>query len=221
MTDKLPAELTVAAVPDTRYVVPFSDKPGFKIWMLNQYAFGTTTRRIKERLDEIIAGQIEDGAETWPSFSRRKVDEYRTVWQTEWLPVQHRISAQIENQGVLAKNQRLLALLRLAEDIEEKMWMDSERSASSQRYLLKDYRDVLKQIAEEKGELGESEHSADPVLARIALNLSEALRVQGSGIQQTIDGEAFDYFPEEEGDYEEVDVRGESPDLQGDGVPAE
>lgn len=205
MVGDLPEELSIVPVPDTRLAVPMQDHPGFKVWMLNQYALGTSTRRIKERLTEIILGQEEHGEERWPECSKRDIDRLRITWETEWLPVQHRISQQIENQGVLSKNQRLLALLRLAEELEEKMW-DERNSKSQQLYLIKDYRETLQQIAEEKGELGESEASSESVLARVALTLAETLKVQGSGVQRTtIDGE-FDYYDESEGEFEETTV---------------
>lgn len=208
MSQDLPEGLLqVVPVRETRLRVPLDDYPGFKDWMLTQYALGTTTRRIKERLFEMRSAQAEQGVAQWPEWSKGVIDSYRSAWESEWLPVQHRISQQIETQGVLAKNKRLLALLRMAEELEEKMW-DERNSKSGQLYLIRDYRETLKQIAEEKGELGEGEASTDPVLARIALNLSEALKIQGSGIQDnTIDGE-FDYFAEDEedGEFEETTV---------------
>lgn len=205
-------------VRETSLRVNFANYPGFMDWLLDQYALGFTPSRIKQRLDLIRDEQAEDGVQQWPSFSKREVDWYRSHLSTQWEPLRTAISRSIENQGVLAKNERLLALLRTANELESMMY-DERNAKSGQLYLFSEYRAVLDQIAKEKGELGDVEASTDSKLVELAMGLASMLKVQGSGVQ-IVDADNFNYY-EEEGQFEETGLLSESTDLQGDGVPTE
>lgn len=211
------AELSLTPVRDTALRRDYGNYPGFKRWLVSQFALGITTRMISERLTEILADQSESGEQPWPSLNKRSIDDLRGEWREEWEVARSRINATIETQGVLSKNNRLLALLRTAEELEDRMWTD-RNAKSGQLYLIKDYLGALKQIAEEKGELGETENSNESALVRLSQTLADALRVQGSGVQVTVLDAEFDY--EEEGEYQEDSIPGESGDLQGDGLQA-
>jgi hypothetical protein len=113
------------------------------------------------------------------------------------VPIRERLSTNIENVGVLAKNTRLLTLARTAEELERLMY-EERNEKSGELYLFKEWRGLMHQIAEEKGELGEQSGVAEGALVAIAELLTGAMRVQGSGIQSNdvIDG-TFSYMEED------------------------
>lgn len=192
--------------------------PGLTDWLCSQYALGWPSSRIKAHLLEIREGQQEDGAQVWPELSKRDIDRYRSDLRVKWVPVRDRLSSQIENAGVLAKNNRLIALARTADELEQMMF-DERNSRTGELYLVSEFRATLRQIAEEKGELGELQGAADNTLLRIAESLATAIKLQGSGMQkQIVEGE-WDYAEDEA--VEATPVQGEGSHLQGDGVQAE
>lgn len=179
---------------------------GFRDWLLTEFALGTYTGRIRDKLAAIRRDQESDRVEdaslvVWPALNKREIDYYHTTYRDQWLPIQQRISQNIENIGVLSKNARLLALLRTANELEQMMY-EERNSKSGQLYLIPEYRQMLKQIAEEKGELGEQGEAADSALLKIAETLAGLVRIQGSGVQ-VIEGE-FSY----EEDDAEASVQG-------------
>lgn len=217
LVEQTPELAVPPVVRETALARSYANYPGFTSWLHTQFALGFAGRRIKERLDLIRAEQEEEGDQPWPLLSKRSIDGYKDATETAWLPLRANVSRNIEAQGVLNKNNRLMALLRLAEELDEKMW-DERNSRTNQLYLQGEYRNVLKQIAEEKGELGETDSSTESKLVDLARVLAEALKIQGSGVQVSEDN-TFDYW--EEGDYEETSLLGQGTDIPVDGVQTE
>ena len=184
--------------------------PGFKDWLCSQYALGWPSSRIKAHLHEIRDGQADDGLLQWPDLGKRDIDRYRSDLRALWVPVRDRLSAQIENAGVLAKNARLIALARTADELEQMMF-EERNSRTGELYLVQEFRQTLRQIAEEKGELGEGQGSTDNTLLRIAESLATAIKLQGSGIQQQIVEGEWDYAEDE---IDGAGVEGVPPSLQ-------
>lgn len=211
---------TLALVPVNPNPVPvatWAEYPGFKDWLVAQYGLGYTTSRIKAHLDEIRAGQDEDYVAVWPQLSRRQIDFERTELRSLWQPLRDRLSANIENVSVLAKNNRLLALARTAEELEAVMW-DERNQRTGELYLIESYNKTLRQIAEEKGELGEQGGVQDNALLRLAEIMAGTMRVQGTGMQpQIIEGE----WAYEEDESETASVQDQGGSVEGSGVPAE
>jgi hypothetical protein len=212
---------TLALVPVEPPLSPlkevYSDYPGFIPWLMSEYALGYPAGRVFRHLESVRSGQMNDGVKAWPSLSRREIDAERTHRRSDWIPVRDRLSANIENVGVLAKNERLLALARHATEVEDAMW--EERNArTGELYMLTEYRETLRQIAEEKGELGEGQATADNALLMIAQTLAGIVKVQGAGVQpQIVEGE-WDYA---EAETEEAILRGEGLSVETGGVQAE
>lgn len=195
----------------------YADYPGFEDWLHSEYAMGYPAASIFRHLADIRAGQLNDMVTPWPELGRREIDRLRTERRDLWVPMRDRLSAQIENAGILAKNARLIALLRTAEELESLMF-DERNSRTGELYLLAEYRATLRQIAEEKGELGEGNVSTESALVKIAETLADVIRVQGSGVQQqdVVDGE-WDYAEDDEA----ATVRGEGQGLEDGGVQAQ
>lgn len=214
----LPELALVPVNPDLPLVPKWeNDYPGFKEWLCSQYALGWPTNRIVAHLTEIRTGQMEDQVAIWPELTKRDIDRYRTDLRMEWVPTRDRLSGQIENSGVLAKNNRLVALARTADELESMMW-DERNNRTGELYLVGEFRQTLRQIAEEKGELGETQGAADNTLLRIAEALAVSIKLQGSGIQQqTLEGE-WNYLEDAD---EATVVHSEGAHLQDDGVQAE
>ena len=137
--------------------------PGMKDWLIVQYALGTTSYVVKAKLEKIVEEQKEAGAKkTWKLLSKRLIDDYRNELRPLWEPKHDRLVQNIENTGLANKNQRILALARTAERIEE--IMDEDRDKGNRLYLYKEYSGILRQIAEEKGELGSAGEMAPDAL---------------------------------------------------------
>lgn len=155
---------------------------GFRHWLTVQFALGFPLRVIRDDLRVMHAEQVEAGDAAWPEMTARQLTSVKKQYEDDWRPIARRIEDGIEQVGVLAKNRRLLALQRMFERVEEQMWQ--ERSAkTNQLYLIPQALNVLRAIAEEKGELGDTGESAVDVLGQIAKKLVENLQLQGSGIQ--------------------------------------
>lgn len=208
-------ELSLVPSGEAPIGTSYDNYPGFADWLDSEYALGWPTSRIKAHLKEIRDGQIADLVPPWPEFSKRDIDRARTERRFTWVILRDRLSANIENAGVLAKNTRLLSLARTAEELESQMW-DERNSRTGELYLLKEYRETLRQIGEEKGELGEQGGSADNTLLQIAETLARIVKVQGTGVQeQIIEGE-WNYA-----DDEEATVRSQGRLVETSGVQAE
>ena len=212
--------LAVATIVDpSKQYMHFDAYPGFKPWIISELALGWPSKRIAAHLADLREEQQNDGVQPWPVLNHRDIDAYRSDWREEWLPVRARLSQQIENVGVLAKNNRLMTLARVADELEDMMWTE-RNTKSGQLYLIPEFRQTLRQIAEEKGELGEDGRVVDNTLFLLAEALSNAMKVQGSGVQPgaMIDLE-FDYH--EDGPAEQTPVSSESRSLQTDEVQAD
>ena len=218
LTEQHPELAVPPVVQDSALIINYSNYPGMADWLNTQHALGFSDSRIKARLELIRAEQEADGDQQWPYLSKRDVGAQRRNNEAKWLPLRDSIARNIESQGVLNKNNRLMALLRMAEELDEKMW-DERNLRTNQLYLQGEYRAVLKQIAEEKGELGETDTSTESKLVELALMLADAMRIQGSGVQQTSEDNTYDYW--EEGSYEETTLLGQGSYIQADGVPPE
>lgn len=171
----------------------FAEHHGFKEWLLANFALNTPSSVIRSDLAAIAADQEADGIlATWPTMTKRQIDTARYDLRALWAPIEQRLTANIENVGVLAKNRRLMALANLAERVAE-MAFTERNDKTGQFYLVPEFRAILHQIAEEKGELGEQGESTTDMLGQIALELAKAIKVQGSGIQTVAGAEVFDY----------------------------
>lgn len=203
--------------PQVRPAGRYSDYPGFREFLLVEFALNTPDRLLRDKLRTIRDEQVEAGVKPWPPMSSSQVGVARRDLTVEWRPIRTRIEASIEQIGVMRKQNRLLALQTLAEELADRMF-EERNEKTGQFYLQETYLKVLHQVAEEMGDLGQPIGDPTGGLMEIAKNLAEAIKVQGSGIQEHIvEAEAYDY---EEGEYAEVELQGESPDLQKDGVQA-
>lgn len=210
-------DLVQAPIENPGALVRFDDFPGFRPWLISQYALGWQSKRIVEHLRSIREEQENDLARQWPDLGKREIDSYRSVWRDDWMPVQAKLSQNIENVSVLSKNRRLLDLARVASEIEDQMWTE-RNSKSGQLYLIGEYRAILRQIAEEKGELGEEGSTSDNTLVTLANLLSNAVKIQGAGLQQrnVVLENDYDYG---ENDHAQTTVQREGRDFQADEVP--
>lgn len=185
------------ALPANLEMVTWDNYPGFKNWLVSELALGWPSKRVVEHLRDIREEQNNDLVTPWPELGKRAVDDYRSALRDDWIPLRQKLSDNIENVGVLAKNNRLITLARVAGDLEDMMW--SERNAKTgQLYLVPEWRQTLRQIAEEKGELGEETRGADNTLLELANMLASIVKVQGSGAQKTIIEGEFTYLPNDE-----------------------
>lgn len=170
-------ELVEAIHPKARTVVKLIDNhPGQRQWLIVEFALGNPDRVIKMRLDSVVDDQIATEDEVvWLPMSQQQISALRQSLEPLWRPVQTSLIGRIEDLGVLNKNARLLALLRMAERIEEDMYTDVDKQ--QRRYLLAEYRHVLRQIAEEKGELGEQTEHTDNKLAELVERMVRVVEV--------------------------------------------
>lgn len=209
----------VPAPPEYLQVVRYENYPGFKDWLVSEYALGWPSKRICEHLAAIRVDQEADMATVWPILNKREVDECRSTYRADWMPLRDQLSANIENVGVLAKNERLLTLARMAAELEDMMF-EERNTKTGQLYLLPEWRQIMRQIAEEKGELGETSITGDNVLLELARIMAAGMQVQGSEAPRSdiIEGE-FTYYPEEAD--AATTVLDQSGSVSTDGVQAE
>lgn len=173
--------------------------PGMKDWLIVQYALGTSSYVIKAKLEKIIEEQKEMGVKkTWKHLSKRLIDDYRNELRPHWEPKQSRLVQNIENTGLANKNQRILALARTAERIEE--IMDEDRDKGNRLYLFKDYTGILRQIAEEKGELGSAGEMAPDALMDLMKDMFSFVKQANS-----VDAQAEPQLPDIPAEYRIVD----------------
>ena len=187
------------AAPELTLVAPhdaITNHPALRHWLLVQFALHVPTRWIKDDLASIRKEQVADGESVWPPMGKRQIDNSRLYLEPEWRPITNRIEQGIEKVGVLAKNQRLMALQQLYERLQDKVW-NERNSRNDELYLIKELRAVLRQIAEEKGELGDDSQAATDVLGELAKMLVEKLSLQGSGIKETGEPNVGAYFAED------------------------
>lgn len=188
-------------VAESHEALELEGRTGMVPWLLTQFALNVPSRLIIRDLKRVNEDQEEDGYDylsRWPVLTSRYVDRLRRYYEPQWRPIEARVSSRIENVGVLAKNRRLLALLELAERLRSEMF-EERNEKTAQLYLIPEYRAVLRQIAEEKGELGEGEESGESALAEVAKGLVDILKVAGSGLQ-TVDVTATEYDYDQEGE---------------------
>ena len=188
------------AAPELALVTPqdamIVNHPALRHWLLVQFALHVPTRWIKNDLATIREEQLEDGESVWPPMGKRQIDTARLYLESEWRPITNRVEQGIEQVGVLSKNRRLMALQQLYERLQDKVW-DERNSRNDELYLVKELRAVLRQIAEEKGELGDDEQTATDVLGELAKLMVEKLAVQGSGIKEAAEPTIDAYFVED------------------------
>lgn len=197
---RISPELAVGAATGVHPGRFYDEYPGFRQWMLVEFALMTPTRLMRDKLEEIREEQAEDGGLIWPPMSKRKLDTAKNDLRDEWRPITARIEEGIEQVGVLSKNRRLLALQQTFEELHDRLW--DERDKSNKLYLLPEMRAILRQIAEEKGELGERGETAVDALGEIAKMLAAKVQVQGSGMRDKPDAIATeDYYIQPDGTY--------------------
>ena len=158
--------------------------PGFREWLLTEYALNTPTRLIKSRLETIRSDQEAEGIDTpWPALSKSQLDKAAHDLAKDWQPLRHTLEANIQSVGLLGKNRRLLAYQSLAEQLHDLMF-EERNDKSGELYLIKEYRQVLHAIAEEMGDLGQgSADGAVEGLIEIARAMAKSLEVHGTTIR--------------------------------------
>lgn len=187
------AQVLQSATASEPHTGKYADYPGLREWLLVEFAVNTPTSLVIERLRAIQEDQIERGyAKAWPTMSKVLVDAARRDMASEWRPIRTRIEDRIEQVGVVKKQNRLMALASLAEELRERMYTERNEK-TGQMYLQHDYAAVLRQIAEEVGDLGVAPGDNTGGLIEIARTLAGLVKVQGSGIQErAIDTGAYD-----------------------------
>ncbi len=183
----------------------YDDHPGFRVWLMGEFALNTPTRMIRDKIGNIRDSQEEDGLDRWPQLNKARLDSYKNSSRPEWEPVRQRITDSIQTIGVANKNKRVTALVELSEQLYGLMY--DERSKSGQLYLHKDYLTVLDQIAKEMGDLGSPTDEFSVGLMELATELAQIVKVQGSGLQTRVDEDEYDYDQEPkvvEGEFREL-----------------
>ena len=179
--------------------------PGFRMWLLTEFALNTPDKVIAKEIVAVREQQVADSVSidnVWPEIPKRQIGWHRRDLVAEWQPIRATIEGQIQQVGVIRKNGRLLALQGLYEQVNALAF--SEKNNSGGLYLIPEVRNILKAIGEEIGDLGH-EGTGDDALKEIALELIDAIRIQGSGVQSQEDTvKTFDYDKDVEGDFREV-----------------
>lgn len=155
--------------------------PGFRNWLIHEFALEFPSSLIRDKLRSIISDQLDEGVSPWPALNSHDIDTHRRGLRSEWYPIAEQLRDRIANVGVLDKNQRLMKLLGLATELEEKIW-EERNEKTGELYLISELRALYKQIAEEKGEIGELGDSAVGALGDIGRMLASAVAIQGSGM---------------------------------------
>ena len=161
----------------------YDDYPGFKPWLLTEFALATPTRVITDILEQTRADMITDGSQTpWPKLNDRQLITARRDLEPHWRPLRSQLESQIRDIGVVNKNRRLLALQQMAEAIGADMYTERDEK-NGRLYLLPEYRATLRAIAEEVGELGVQVDQRDTTIRGLVDMLSKALDISGMGVQ--------------------------------------
>lgn len=171
----------------------YDSYPGFRPWLLVEFALNTPNRLIRDKLREIREEQEAAGHDQWPTMSKAQVDSAKRDMAAEWQPIRHEIEGQIAQVGIANKTRRLMAYQQMVEELHERMW-EERNEKTGQLYLLRDYRETLRAVAEEMGDLGQPAEDEREGLLELARDLAGLLKVQGSGLQDnsTLDA-TFDY----------------------------
>lgn len=151
-------------------------RPGFRPWLMSMFALGWPSKYIKRQLESMREEQVENGDTStvvWPAMSVHNLNWARNAYEQDWMPLQVSIAERIHEVGVMDKAQRLLSLQRNAEALEAEMWEDRDRQ--NRLYLVAEWRALMRQIAEELGQVGEVSDPGRDVLAQIALKLAESI----------------------------------------------
>ena len=147
--------------------------PGLGMWIATQFALGFPPRIVARHLRTVVDEQNQDNVSNpWKSIPFRDLNTWRNRNRERWQPAHDRLLEVIEEVGVVQKKRRLLALQSMWEGIEDQMW-DKEDN-QDRMYLLKEGREVLAQIAEEKGELGLSGDTSVDKLFDLMLLMNKA-----------------------------------------------
>ena len=164
--------------PPAMGYIPVGLGAGQRAWLITQFALNTNARSITRQLDQIIEEQVVDGVQQWMPLTVHTVETWRGSLEHEWKPASLRLAERIETVGVLGKNQRLLSLLQVAEELATRMFEEQDKQL--RKYLISEYRATLRQIAEEKGELGEPASESNDAWMALASMFGKALNIQGS-----------------------------------------
>lgn len=177
----------------------YNDYEGFREWLLVEFALNVPITLIRSKLEAIQNEQANEGLDRmWPTMSKYQLQVARRDLAPEWQPIRHSVEERIADVGIVNKVQRLSALQQMAEELSERMW-DERNEKTGQLYLLKDYRETLRAVAEEMGDLGKPADDEREGLVEIAKELIGIIKVQGSGLQDTASvNMEFDY---ETGEY--------------------
>lgn len=171
----------------------YDDHPGFRVWLMAEFALNTPNRMVRDKLDNIREAQEQDELDRWPQLNKSHLDSLKNASRPDWEPVRQRITAAIQTIGVANKNKRVTALVELSEQLQGLMY--DERSKNGQLYLHKDYLAVLDQIAKEMGDLGTPTDEFSAGLMELATELAKIVKLQGSGLQEHGDDD-YDYEQE-------------------------
>lgn len=171
----------------------YDDHPGFRVWLMAEFALNTPNRMVRDKLDNIREAQEQDELDRWPQLNKSHLDSLKHSSRPDWEPVRQRITAAIQTIGVANKNKRVTALVELSEQLQGLMY--DERSKNGQLYLHKDYLAVLDQIAKEMGDLGTPTDELSAGLMELATELAKIVKLQGSGLQEHGDDD-YDYEQE-------------------------
>jgi hypothetical protein len=210
MKQDVPEVVALAARPIGRSLSPkYADHPGFREWLLTEFALATPIRTLKQALTDARDEQFADGvANPWPSMNLRQLLTAREDLSPDWRPMRANLESRIRDIGVVNKNRRLLALQSLAEQLSDQMW-DERDEKSGRLYLLPEYRSTLRAIAEEVGEIGVQVDERDTTIRGLVEMLSNALHISGMGVQVTtneVEQTPFDYNKNvDDGDFRVMD----------------
>ena len=204
----------------------YNDRPGFREWLIAQWAMNNPAAVVADQLKAIIEDQEASGIiATWPPMGKRQLETSRRDLAPEWQPLREVLQSQIAQVGIARKQARLLAYQSLVETLGERMW-DERNSKTGQLYLQKPYMDALRAVAEEMGDLGTPADGQMEGLIDIARELVSIIKVQGAGLQEN-EATGIEEFDYQEGVFTEVEtdestpVSGEGSDLQEDELPSE
>jgi hypothetical protein len=148
--------------------------PGLPMWLTTQFALGFPSRVVARHLRKIITEQNQANVMPWKDITARDLNTWRNRHKDRWQPAHDRLLGTIEEVGVVQKKRRLLALQTMWEGIEELMW--EKEDTQDRMYLLKEGREVLQQIAEEKGEIGMSGDTSVDALFDLSKLMLEAVQ---------------------------------------------
>ena len=160
----------------------YGDYPGFREWLLTEFALATPTRVIKQSIEDTRVEQLETGSTPWPAMNERKLVLARAELEREWRPMRANLESRIRDIGVVNKNRRLLALQQLAETLGEEMFVERDEK-NGRLYLIPEYRQTLRAIAEEVGEIGVHIDDKDTTIRGLVEMLSAAMQISGMGVQ--------------------------------------